>query len=216
MSERKRLNAEQRKPAILKAFYEVIEAEGAENASIAKVAKQAGVHASLIIHYFGSKERMVLGLVDEVLQTYADLIRKLPDSGEPYKRLEQLLALIWSREWHEAASLSVVFSYLALSQRDERVMGRIQSLYERYKKYLSNQVSFFAEADIISVKDREAAVQALISLSEGSHYFCRFHIQNGTFDEHCKNMMQAAKCILGVKEKETLFVHENLGLDTGS
>lgn len=200
MSERKRLNAEQRKPAILKAFYEVIEAEGAENASIAKVARQAGVHASLIIHYFGSKERMVLELVDEMLQTHADLIRKLPDSGEPHKRLEQLLALIWSREWHEATSLSVVFSYLALSQRDQAVMGRIKSLYDRYRSYLGKQVSFFAEANIICVKDQEATVQALISLSEGSHYFCRFHIENGTFDAHCKNMMQAARCILGVKE----------------
>ena len=201
MRERKRLNAEHRKPAILKAFYEVIEAEGFENASVAKVAKQAGVHASLVIHYFGSKERMVLELVDEVLRTYSDLIRKLPDSGEPSNRLEQLLALIWSRQWHEAASFSVVFSFFALSQRDAGVMSRVHTLYDSYRRYLRAQVSFFAEADIIWVKDQEAAVQGLISLSEGSHYFCRFHIENGTFDEHCKHMIQAAKRILGVKEK---------------
>lgn len=201
MKERERLNAEHRKPAILKAFYEVIEAVGFENASIAKVAKQAGVHASLVIHYFGSKERMVLDLVDEVLRTYADLIRKLPDSGEPHKRLERLLALIWSREWHEAASFSVVFSFLALSQRDERVMSRLHTLYESYGNYLLEQVRFFADADVIRVADQEAAAQGLISLSEGSHYFCRFHIENGTFDEHCRNMIQAAKKILGVREE---------------
>jgi len=201
MKERKRQNADHRKPVILNAFYEVIEAIGFENASVAKVAKHAGVHASLVIHYFGSKERMVLELVDEVLQTYADLIRKLPDSGEPHERLEQLLALIWSREWHEAASFSVLFSFLALSQRDERVMSRLYTLYERYGKYLREQVRFFADADVIRVTDPEAATQGLISLSEGSHYFCRFHIKNGTFDEHCKIMIQAAKRILGVREK---------------
>lgn len=201
MKERERLNAEHRKPAILKAFYEVIEAVGFENASIAKVAKQAGVHASLVIHYFGSKERMVLDLVDEVLRTYADLIRKLPDSGEPHKRLERLLALIWSREWHEAASFSVVFSFLAISQRDERVMSRLHTLYESYGNYLLEQVRFFADAGVIRVADQEAAAQGLISLSEGSHYFCRFHIKNGTFDEHCRNMIEAAKKILGVREE---------------
>jgi len=201
MKERERLNAEHRKPAILKAFYEVIEAVGFENASIAKVAKKAGVHASLVIHYFGSKESMVLELVDEVLLRYADLIGKLPDSGEPLKRLEHLLALIWSREWHETASFSVIFSFLALSQRDERVMNRLQILYERYGNYLREQVRFFADADVIRVSDPEAAAQGLISLSEGSHYFCRFHIENGTFDEHCKIMIQAAKRILGVREK---------------
>lgn len=200
MKERERLNAEHRKPAILKAFYEVIETVGFENASVAKVAKQAGVHASLVIHYFGSKERMVLDLVDEVLLTYADLIRKLPDSGEPRKRLERLLELIWSREWHEAASFSVVFSFLALSQRDERVMKRLHTLYERYGNYLREQVRFFADAGVIQVADPEAAAQGFISLSEGSHYFCRFHIENGTFDAHCRNMIQAAKRILGVIE----------------
>lgn len=201
MKERERRNAEYRKPAILKAFYEVIEAVGFENASIAKVAKQAGVHASLVIHYFGSKERMVLELVDEVLLTYGDLIGKLPKSGEPHKRLEQLLALIWSREWHEAASFSVVFSFLALSQRDGRVMSRLHRLYQRYGNYLREQVRFFADAGVIRVADPDAAAQGLISLSEGSHYFCRFHIENGTFDEHCRKMIQAAKKILGVNEQ---------------
>jgi len=196
----KRLNAEQRKPAILKAFYEVIEAEGFENSSVAKVAKQAGVHASLVIHYFSSKERMILELVDEVLATYADLIRKLPNSGEPRKRLEQLLAMVWSREWHEAASFSVVFSFLALSQRDAEVMSRVNALYESYRRYLHVQIRFFAEAEVIRVTDPEVAVQGLISLSEGSHYFSRFHIEKGTFDEHCKNMIQSAKRILGVKK----------------
>jgi AcrR family transcriptional regulator len=198
MKDRERLNAEHRKPAILKAFYQVIETVGFENASVAKVAKQAGVHASLVIHYFGSKERMVLDLVDEVLLTYADLIGKLPDRGEPRKRLDRLLELIWSREWHEAASFSVVFSFLALSQRDDRVLKRLQALYERYGNYLREQVHFFADAGVIQVADPEAAAQGLISLSEGSHYFCRFHIENGSFDEHCKNMIQTAKRILGV------------------
>ncbi len=120
-----------------------------------------------------------------------------------HKRLEQLLALIWSREWHEAAGFSVVFSFLALSQRDVEVMGRVHALYESYKRYLHAQLRFFAEADVIRVTDPEAAVHGLISLSEGSHYFYRFHIENGTLDEHCKNMIQAAKRILGVKKKVT-------------
>jgi AcrR family transcriptional regulator len=202
MSERKRLSAEERKPAILRAFYQVIEEEGFENASIAKVAKLAGVHASLIIHYFGTKERMVLELVDDVLRTYAELIKNLPQSGEPQDRLERLLGLIWSREWQEAASFSVVFSFLALSQRDREVMSRVRILYQSYRKYLMAQIAFFAEAKIINVDSVQAAVQALISLSEGSHYFCRFHIHEEDFDGHCANMMCAAKRILGVVSKD--------------
>lgn len=195
---RKRQTAEQRKPAILMAFYHVIENEGFENASVAKVAKKAGVHPSLVIHYFGTKERMVLALVDDVLQTYSDLFRKLPKTGEPLHRLDHLLRLIWSREWHEAASFSVVFSFLALSQRDDAVMKRVQNLYGKYRDYLVEQVSFFSESGIIRVDDVDAAVEALISLSEGSHYFCKYHITGDSLETHCQNMISSAKRILGV------------------
>lgn len=48
------------------------------------------------------------------------------------------------------------------------------------------------EAEVIRVTDPEVAVQGLISLSEGSHYFCRFHIEKRTFDKHSNNMIQSA------------------------
>ena len=199
MTGRKRQSAEERKPAILKAFYEVIEAGGFENASVAKVAKQAGVHASLIIHYFGSKEKMVMALVDEVLRTYASLFRGLPEGGEPQERLECLLSMIWSKEWHDAASFSVVFSFLALSQRDEAVMARVRNLYGHYRMYLLKQMALLSEAGVIRVDDPTASAEALISLSEGSHYFCRYHIEPGTFDTHCRHMIEAARRILGAE-----------------
>jgi len=201
MSERKRQSAMERKPSILKAFYEVIEAEGFENASVAKVAAKAGVHASLVIHYFGSKERMVLELVDEVLAIYSALFRRLPKDGPPQERLERLLQLIWSREWHEAASLAVVFSFLALSQRDPAVLERVRKLYASYRRYLLAQMECFAESGVIRLEDPRAAVEALISLSEGSHYFSRFHIGSGErdFAAHCRHMITAAKQMLGAR-----------------
>ena len=201
MTGKKRQNAEERKPAILRAFYQVIEAEGFENASVAKVAKQAGVHASLIIHYFGSKEKMVMALVDEVLQTYSSLFSRLPKGGAPRERLDHLLSLIWSREWHEAAGFSVVFSFLALSQRDRAVMDRVRNLYGHYRRYLLEQIALLSEAGVITAADPQASAEALISLSEGSHYFCRYHIEAGTFEAHCDHMIQAARTILGAECK---------------
>ena len=194
---RKRQNAEERKPAILKAFYAVIVAEGFEHASVAKVAKGAGVHPSLIIHYFGSKEKMVMALVDDVLQTYASLFSRLPEGGEPHDRLECLLSLIWSREWHDVASFSVVFPLLALGQRDAEVMARVRNLYGHYKRYLLEQMALFSKAGVIHVADPVASAEALIALSEGSHYFSRFHLEAGTFDAHCRHMIQAARLVLG-------------------
>ena len=47
---KKRLNAEMRKPDILKHFFDLILEEGIEGASIGKVAKKMKIHPSLIIH----------------------------------------------------------------------------------------------------------------------------------------------------------------------
>lgn len=196
---RKRQNARERKPAILKAFYQVIESEGFENASIGKVAKKAEVHPSLVIHYFGTKEAMVMELVDDVLKTYAELFRQLPRDGEPAERLERLLDLIWSRQWHEAVGFSSVFSFLALSQRAPEVMERVKNLYGQYRRYLVAQVEFLRQSGIVQVSSSTAVVEALISLSEGSHYFCRFHVPQERFDEHCRDMILAAKRILQVR-----------------
>ncbi len=198
MTGRKRQSAEERKPAILRAFHQVIEAEGFENASVAKVARRAGVHPSLLIHYFGTKEKMVMALVDEVLETYALLFAKLPEGGDPHERLERLLTLLWSLEWHEAVNFSVVFSFLALSQRHDSLMERVRNLYGRYRVYLLEQMDLLSKAGAIHVSDPTASAEALISLCEGSHYFCRYHIEAGTFDAHCRHMIQAARLILGV------------------
>lgn len=200
VSTRKRQSAKERKPVILSSFYEVIGEVGFENASVAKVAKKAGVHPSSVIHYFGTKEQMVIALVDETLNTYGRLIARLPQDGDPSSRLERLLTMIWGREWHQAVSFSVIFSLLALSRRDGDVMARVRNLYQSYRQYLAKQISFFSQSGIIRVDDQQAAVQALISLSEGSHYFSGYHIEEGAFDEHCRYMIGAAKRILGVKE----------------
>lgn len=198
--QKKRQSASERKPVILSSFYQVIEEVGFENASIAKVARKAGVHPSLVIHYFGTKEQMVIAFVDDTLKTYSQLIGRLPREGEPEARLDQLLNLLWSREWHQAVSFSVIFSLLALSMRNKEVMARVRDLYHTYQNYLISQISFYAGAGIINIASPEATAQALISLSEGSHYFSGYHVENDSeaFDQHCRNMVSAAKRILGV------------------
>jgi AcrR family transcriptional regulator len=197
---KKRQSAKERKPVILSSFYKVIEAVGFENASVARVAKEAGGHPSTVIHYFGTKEQMVIALVDETLMLYRRLLARLPRDGDPGERLEQLLSLIWSREWHQAVSFSVMFSILALSRRDDEVMAKVRNLYRAYLRYLAKQISLFKQSGVIQVDDEQAAMQALLSLSEGSHYFSRYHIENDAFDEHCRHMIWAAGKILGVQD----------------
>lgn len=198
---KKRLSAEVRKPEILSHFYEVIIEEGFENASIQKVAKRMGIHPSLIIHYFESKENMVLGLVDLVLESHSNLFGGLPAfESEPQKRLRGILETIWSQDWHTRINTTVVYAVLSMSCRNSRVFERILNLYTSYKLYLKKEFTRFYEAGIISGIDPENAADIIISMSEGSHYFMPFHIKHNESDAHRKRMINAALKLLNFKD----------------
>ncbi|MCW7752519.1 TetR/AcrR family transcriptional regulator [Desulfobotulus sp. H1] len=202
---RKRQNAQERKPVILDAFYAAIREEGIENASVAKVAARAGIHPSLVIHYFGTKEKMLMELVDQVLETYGALIGSLPRDGAPGERLLRILATIWGPSWYGAVAPSVVYSFLAIARRNQEVARRVDHLYGKYRRFLEKEVAAAAAAGVVSVRDVPASVSALLSLSEGSHYF-RHHF-GGSEEAHRQAMMRAALIILGASP-EVMVLYE--------
>ena len=59
-----------RQKGIIKAFYKVARKEGLENASIAKVAAVLDVNPSLVIHYFETKQDLIHGLIEYILERY--------------------------------------------------------------------------------------------------------------------------------------------------
>lgn len=202
---RKRQNAQERKPAILDAFYEAIREEGIEKASLAQVAVRAGIHPSLVIHYFGTKEQMLMDLVDRVLEVYRRLIGSLPREGAAGSRLLCILSTIWGPAWYEAVDLSVVYSFLAIGQRNEGVAAQVHHLYQRYRRFLEREVAAAAASGVLHTPDIPAAVSALLSLSEGSHYF-RHHFDDGE-EAHRRAMIRAALAILGATP-ETFALYE--------
>ena len=66
-----------RKPQILEHFRQVINKEGIHKASVVKIAKNMGVSPNLVLHYFESKEAMVIELFDVIMDQYIEKILKL-------------------------------------------------------------------------------------------------------------------------------------------
>ncbi len=87
-----RQNAGLRKPEILKNFYDILIEEGIEGASIAKIAKRMDIHPSLIMHYFSTKEKLVIAAVDHIVREYGVLIQGMEArTTDPARRLERLV-----------------------------------------------------------------------------------------------------------------------------
>lgn len=197
---KKRQKAELRKPEIIGHFYQVIIEEGFENASIQKVAKRMGIHPSLIIHYFASKENMVMGLVDHVLESHSNLFSNItPFDTDPDQRLTDLLGIIWSKDWQSKIDISVVYAVLSMGCRNSMVFDRILNLYSSYRLFLKKEFSRLSEAGVIRGIDPEQASDIIISMSEGSHYFMPFHIKTEEADAHRERMINAALRLLNFR-----------------
>ena len=61
---------EARQKEIIGAFYRLSKKEGLENASIAKTSELININPSLIMHYFKTKDYLVYGLIELILDKY--------------------------------------------------------------------------------------------------------------------------------------------------
>ena len=96
---RKSDKAELRRREILENFYEVLKEEGLEGSSIAKIAARMDIHPSLIIHYFSTKEEMVVALVDSILEKYEEtFLPALQEIEDPEERMEAAIDAIFGMD----------------------------------------------------------------------------------------------------------------------
>src|SRR5580692_6043916 len=89
-----------RSKEIIEAFYKLAKKEGLENASMAKTAEIIGINPSLIVHYFKTKEYLVYGLIEYILDKYL-LIFNVPSAlkDDPEQMLLKVIDNIFSDKW---------------------------------------------------------------------------------------------------------------------
>jgi len=126
--------AELRRQEILENFYEVLKVEGLEGASIAKIAARMDIHPSLIIHYFSTKEEMIVALVDSILEKYEEtFLPALQEIENPEERLEATIDAIFGLDWARLVDAGVFFACYSLSFRNKRVKDSFQRMYSRLR-----------------------------------------------------------------------------------
>ena len=74
---------EDKRVAILNATLELIAEHGFHGTAMSKVAKQAGVSAGIIYHYFGSKDELIVELYKTLKRRFADAILERFDDTSP-------------------------------------------------------------------------------------------------------------------------------------
>lgn len=161
-----------RKKEILEHFYVILKEEGFENASIAKIATIMDVNPSLLIHYFKTKEEMVVAFVEFLLGRYEETFKEQMISiSDPKERFYSVLNIMFSEEWLNFTDQTVFYACYYLSSRQDRIKELFQQMYNHYKEILIPHAKEWIDTGVIKANNPENVVDYLIIMNEGLTYF---------------------------------------------
>jgi AcrR family transcriptional regulator len=167
-----------RKAEIMEHFYKVVNQHGFSGTTLAKVAESIGMNPSLLLHYYKSKEEMIVEFSGFIIQKYEDFYFKpLETMTDPKERIEHLLnTLLLDRgdgghvDEHLVSDRAFYECY-ALSITHPRVKEKFQHFYGRFRKELTQEIKALKKAGIIKAKNAELVSGFLIVLLEGKDIY---------------------------------------------
>ncbi len=151
-------------------FYQVAKKEGIENASIAKVANRLDVNPSLIMHYFKSRDEMLIAFVSFILEKYMAIYKTNGEINSKEKLLD-LIDGLFSRKWNRLFNDSVFYSCYALIYRNKNFKKQFKTLHDSLRKSL---VQSFVESNqhgVTAISDIDKTVEIVFNIIEGAYYY---------------------------------------------
>ena len=157
-----------RKPEILKHTYKVVEEEGFKGMTIGKIAKRMGVNSGLLIHYFKSKEGLIMEMVEFLYESSMNQYSKeLETSTTAKERLVALLDILFDTSGTRPQRDAVFWSCYAMGFRDEKIRERIQGMMLKFIEFGIEEIAGWEEAGLASVENKKRASAKIFALSEG-------------------------------------------------
>jgi len=185
-----------RKAEILEHFFEVFKKEGIEGASIAKIAKHMDIHPSLIIHYFKTKNEMVIELADYMFEkNVIPILENFKSITDIEKRFNLFLEILITGTNKRKQERFIMPSIIYLASRDEVIQKRLKTKQKFTQKFIEEEVSLYIEHGIIKEGNPKLIAKLIVITSIG--------ITNSKFlddsiadDEFKKYLLEKIKKIL--------------------
>ncbi|MCF8069424.1 MAG: TetR family transcriptional regulator [Desulfobacterales bacterium] len=188
-----------RKLEIMEHFHKVVNEYGFSGTTLAKVAKSIGMNPSLLLHYYKSKEEMIVGFSDFIICKYEDFyLNRLKALKNPKKRLEYLIdtLLLESGNIEELVSDRGFYECYALSITHPKVKEKFRQFYGRFRKALTQELEDLNEAGVINTSDADLASGLLIVLFEGKDFYANITDDDTSYAQLRKYLKNVAYRIL--------------------
>jgi AcrR family transcriptional regulator len=159
-----------RQKEILKSFYQVAKIEGIENASIAKVANRLDVNPSLIMHYFKTRDEMLISFVSFILERYMAIYKSNGEINSKEKLLE-LIESLFSRKWNRLFNDSVFYSCYSLIYRKKDFKKQFKTLHDTLRRNLNNSFQESNLHNVTNIENIEHTTELVFNIMEGAYYY---------------------------------------------
>ncbi len=161
-----------RRLEIIQSFYEVAKENGLENASIAKVAEAMGISNGLVMHYFNTKDELLLGLNEYILQQHLNvLIEDHLGAMRTREDLEKLIYNLFSRKWNQYFDDGVFYSCYALVYRNKGFNDSFRQYLMKLHEVLKEELNQAYMNGIIYNKNIDELTEIIFALIDGSYYY---------------------------------------------
>ncbi len=187
-----------RKPEILHHTYKVVEEEGFMGMTIGKIASRMGVNSGLLIHYFKSKEGLIMEMVDYLYKISMKAYHaELEKFTSPKARFQALMRILFSTSGEGPRRDAVFWSCYAMGFRNDDIRERIQGMQKKFIAFGIREITSWEAAGLVRVRDKEKAAATILALSEGFGIL-RNSLENlDSLEEIAQAMRQNALTVLG-------------------
>ena len=189
-----------RQKAIIKAFYKVARKEGLENASIAKVASVLDVNPSLVIHYFKTKQDLIHGLIEYILERYRLIYNPENGTSNPKERLEKIIRNLFSRKWDKLFDDGVFYSSFSLIFRDKTLKIHYKNLHDNLREMLTDTLREAKDNRVIAIDDVEKAADLIFIFIEGAYYYLSMVSDKSEYQNRIEHYQKSVLAMLHLKE----------------
>lgn len=194
---RRSLKEDQQK-RIIEAFYEVAKRDGIENTSFGKVAKELDMHQSLVVHYFATKDDLLLGLIDFIILRYENIYQFESEQTDPLERLKSVMQNIFSRKWDNYIDDSIFYNCYALIFRNGIIRDRFRDLHLLLRGWLQNLIQACIDKQQITCDDAAKAADLIFVISDGAYYYLSMIQDANDYEMHLECYRQQAFKLLGL------------------
>jgi AcrR family transcriptional regulator len=188
---------EARQKEIIEVFYTIAKQEGLENASLAKTAELAGMNPSLIIHYFKSREQLVYGLIQFILDRYLEIFNvPAAANSTPKTILLKIIDNVFSKKWNILFDDSVSYSCYALALRDETIAARYRQLLDTLRKNMEQYIKDCKKEGLLQVANPAVTADLIFVLVDGAYYYLSLVKDKKDYDAGLKRYKKQALALL--------------------